>query len=420
VQLNLGRAGYEGGSLPNVQSRLGSFQSWLSKHSALVNSMKITHRVTGWRGSSSQTDADVHEAVAQLLLPAMQHAAAGCSVTATMPAAIAKAAASSDAGQDGLQQQQQHQPGLRLDSFSSGVVWAIRLLDVLPAQYLTSLEVDLWGSREGHDAREEDAAALAAALSRLTNLRQLQFQGREDGGLGSCLPVIAQLSKLTCLTVDGDTGDEDCELALQQLLAQPLLLRELHIRSDEQELPVLDLGLLQQLQEFTTRNLLPQGSVLPTQLRRLQLGDCQPSLHLAAVMPLQQLTALELDPFPYDVPSNEHKSLLQLTQLTALQQLRLFYLDVEIAAATASTWAKLPRLCELHCHEPVSDTGANEQELAAIIAGLAAATSLTKLLLGVPVSSDAAEQETAASIAAGQIPGTPVDAYASIARLTRL
>jgi hypothetical protein len=429
VQLNLGRAGYEGGSSADVQSRLGSFASWLSKHSALVNSMTITHSATGWRGSSTETDADVHEAAAQLLLPAMQRAAAGCSVTATtMPAAIAKAAAASDAGQNGLQQQQhhqqqqQHQPGLRLDSFSSGVVWAIRLLDVLPAQYLTSLEVDLWGSREGHDAREQDAAALAAALPRLTNLRQLQFQVRADGGLGSCLPVIAQLSKLTCLTIDGDTGDAYCELALQQLLAQPLPLRELHISSDEQLLPVLDLGRLQQLQEFTARNLLPQGSVLPTQLRRLQLGHCQPSLHLAAVMPLQQLTALELEPFPYDVPSNEHRPLLQLTQLTALQQLRMSYLDVEIAAATASTWAKLPQLCELHCNKPASDTGANEQELAAIIAGLAAATSLTKLFLDVPVRrvSDAAEQETAASTAAGQIPGTPVDAYASIARLTRL
>jgi hypothetical protein len=76
------------------------------------------------------------------------------------------------------------------------------------------------------------------------------------------------MSKLTCLTIDGDTVDDGCERALQQLLAKPLPLRELHVDVfDQQELPVLDLGRLQQLQELTTSRLLPQGPVLPTQLQ---------------------------------------------------------------------------------------------------------------------------------------------------------
>jgi hypothetical protein len=182
---------------------------------------------------------------------------------------------------------------------------------------------------------------------------------------------------------------------------------------------VLDLGRLQQLQEFSTINLLPLGSVLPTQLQRLQLGQCQPSFHLAAVMPLQQLTALELQPFFFEFPSNEHKFLLQLTQLTALQQLRLAYTDLDVAAATVSAWGKLPQLCALQCR----DHYATEQKLAAVISGLAAATSLTKLSLQVDVrcASDASPQQLAdASTAAGEMPGPPVDAYASIARLTRL
>jgi hypothetical protein len=255
--------------------------------------MAISHWSGGGCGCSWETIAAVNAAAAQLLRPAMQLAATSSSVTATV-LTLSREAATSVAGQD-RQQLQQQQPGLRLDSFSSDAVWAVALLDVLPAASMTCLKVDLDGSRQWHNEREHDKAALAAAVSRLTNLRQLQFEGSTCGGLGNCLPVIAQLSKLTCLTVNGDTVDDGCERALQQLLAQPLPLRELHIDVfDQQELPVLDLGRLQQLQEFTTSRLLPQGSVLPTQLRRLQLGECQPSLHLAAVMPLQQLTALKI------------------------------------------------------------------------------------------------------------------------------
>jgi hypothetical protein len=104
-----------------------------------------------------------------------------------------------------------------------------------------------------------------------------------------------------------------------------------------------------------------------------------------------------------------------------LQQLRLVYFDPDVAAATASAWGKLPQLCELSCQN--FGYSATEQEWAAIIAGLTAATSLTKLdvCVGVKrVSYDAAEQLSAASTAAGEMPGVSLDTYASIARLTRL
>jgi hypothetical protein len=158
--------------------------------------MAITHWGAAGCGLSWETVTAVNAAAAQLLRPAMQLAAIGSSVTAAMPKATAEAAAASIAGQDRQQQQQQQQqPGLRLDTFSSHAVWAIGLLYVLSAHSLTCLKVNLDGSRQVPHA----ATALASSLSRLANLQRLQFQGNLEGGLEGCLPVVAQLSKLTRL-----------------------------------------------------------------------------------------------------------------------------------------------------------------------------------------------------------------------------
>jgi hypothetical protein len=63
--------------------------------------------------------------------------------------------------------------------------WAVALLEVLPAASVTCLKLDLDGSRQWHNEREQDKAALAAALSRLTNLRQLQFEGSAWGAMAT-------------------------------------------------------------------------------------------------------------------------------------------------------------------------------------------------------------------------------------------
>jgi hypothetical protein len=123
VQLNLGRAGGIGGSATaDVLYSLASFSSWLSKHSALVSSMAISHWSAGRCGCSWETIAAVNAAAAQLLRPAMHLAAVSSSVTATVPTATREAAASV-AGQD-RQQPHQQLPGLRLDSFSSDAATA--------------------------------------------------------------------------------------------------------------------------------------------------------------------------------------------------------------------------------------------------------------------------------------------------------
>jgi Leucine-rich repeat (LRR) protein len=97
-----------------------------------------------------------------------------------------------------------------------------------------------------------------------------------------------------------------------------------------------------------------------------------------ALLQLQQLPALQH--LHLAVNNIQPQSLLQLAQLPALQHLELKYSTGTAAAATAHTWALLPQLRELAVddHDDPKDA---PRDLAAIVLGSAAATSLTKLYL---------------------------------------
>jgi hypothetical protein len=407
---------------------LPSFASWLAEHGALVRSMAF-YSVGPPDWQLEDKTCTVSEATVQLLCQAMQQAAATRSllpITATgCTATIEAAAAAEDPGpvqQQQQRQQQQQQPGLRLASFTSDAAWALGLLPVLPVHSLTCLKINLKSSRSlaqcGHYA-----AALAAAPPRLGSLQQLTFTGDLMGKLDSCMSVLGQLSKLTCLQLKDMEWAQHAKNALQQMLLRPHPLRVLHVESDGYcyargdafRQPPLDMGCLQQLQEFICCGALPQLSVLPVQLQHVALGTCLCDRQLAAVMPLQQLTALQ-----FVMHSAEQEPLLRLAQLPALQQLRLQVYYWDDAAATAPAWAKLPQLCELALYDDGEQN--TRQHIAAVVAAIAAATNLTKLCLEFPHRiRDQLPWATAPVFGAegGQQQG-PVDVCAIIAGLVRL
>uniref|UniRef100_A0A383W682 Uncharacterized protein n=1 Tax=Tetradesmus obliquus TaxID=3088 RepID=A0A383W682_TETOB len=175
---------------------------------------------------------------------------------------------------------------------------------------------------------------------------------------------------------------------------------------------------LQQLQKLTVAGRLPELSFLLVQLRAVDLGYCEHSQQLGAVMPLQQLPALSCV-----VGFEQQEPLLRLTQLPALQELGLFMMQLDwmAAVATAPAWGRLPQLrhLELQC----CGLQGTRPQLAAVIAGSAAATALTKLVLWLPRMIDdldaGEEQQAVEDVGGGQQRG-PLDICASIAGLTRL
>jgi hypothetical protein len=329
VQLGLERKpGSSGAASTPTLTKLSWLASWLAKRGALVDSMAFhTAHLAGWQIVDADTACTVNEATVQLLCRAMQKAAAPTiravqSTTATGRTAAIEAATTAAGGERPTQQQL---PRLRLARFSSDAAWAVGLLPVLPAHSLTCLELGLNSSRCPAQCGR-DAAALAAALPRLSSLQQLVFKGDLMGKLDSCMSLVGQLSKLTSLELMNMEDEDTTTSALQQLLLQPPPLQVLHVGmdmwccdpGDEFQLPQLDMGGLQQLQEFTCEGILPQLSMFPVQLQHLKLGDCIGSQQLAAVMPLQQLKALHID-----VAMREQEPLRRLAQLPALQHLRL-------------------------------------------------------------------------------------------------
>jgi hypothetical protein len=203
----------------------------------------------------------------------------------------------------------------------------------------------------------------------------------------TCLRNLEHLSGLTKLNIVGykDVQDkDDADTALQQLLSLPLPLplplpQQLHLEdsldSDSVEPSAqpalqLDMRRMTQLTQFTADVVLLEGSMLPQQLQQLELSQVHTGPQLAVVMRLKQLTALKIG-----VQTQQQQLLLRLAHLPALQQLRLEYQAAEAAAATAPTWVQLPPLREV-CARLGHTT---RQQMAAIVAGLAAATSLTGL-----------------------------------------
>jgi hypothetical protein len=295
-------------------------------------------------------EAAALEAIPQQLAQALQQSAASA-------AGLSAAAASRS-------RQQQQQQGLQLAELTSDFLGSTAALAALPAHCLTQLDLDCGsgGTTSG--------PTLSKDLVRLSNLQRLRLgnsRGKKD--MPACLADIAD--------VHGNWKRVDA--ALQQLLQQPLLLRQLQIDLSEgyYPLPNLDMSELEHLTAFVTSSSLHEDLVLPPQLQRLQFGECKEAQQLAAVMPLQQLQQLRFRvEFGYEEP------LLELVQLPALQQLALEYTSAFTAAAAAPAWQQLPQLCELTLRY---EDGCfhTRRDMADILAGVAASTSLTKLRMEV-------------------------------------
>jgi hypothetical protein len=366
----------------------------------------------------------------QVLLITDLHAASLQPVNSAAATAVSVPVSNQVASQ---MQQQQQQQGLHLRSFSSNVPKVVDMVAVLPPDSLSCLQLNLRNATT-------DSAALAAAIGRLSSLQQLQLYGLPDPSLCTALTALTQLTQLTHLRFSGAWPEQivggglyrakplvqPVAAALQQLLAQPLPLKELVMWLSD-DLPELDMARLTRLTKLDANCTLPQGLAIPAQLQhaRLTLKPFTGTNIVAAIsrLPLKQLQHLEMTVlFPRQqqlqlaqlpalqhlrlqvlftqppaavepllqleqLPSLQHlhlavnfirkQSLLQLAQLPALQHLKLQCTASAAALATAEAWALLPQLC--HLDVMVQDV---ERDLAAIVLGLAAATSLTELRLG--------------------------------------
>jgi hypothetical protein len=334
----------------------------------------------------------------QLLLPALQLARflPDATVAGMIPAlAATPAAAAAAAGEGVVASVSQQQGRLRLTSFTSNLR-AAGILGVLPAHSLTALHLSPIDSL-GADGRQ-----LSALIARLSSLKQLRLAGRGPRSMpGSCFAGIAQLTDLTALELSwyGYRADEP----LQHLLSQSLPLRRLCFRMN---LPVLDMTALTTLKELTCREdtALKPGSKLPAQLQQFCSEYCEDTGPLVG---LQQLQHLSLG-----VVLEDPEQLRCLAQLPALSHVSLQYWDASCAAPTAPAWQQLSQLSELSV-EFINDNP-SAQDMAAILAGVAAATSLTKLNLEARAwvgTQDAADEDAES---------TEVAACASLAALTCL
>jgi hypothetical protein len=488
----------------DVQHKVASFADWLARHGTLVKSMAIcSAQQDPDQARNSNAQCWVPEALVQRVQRGLQLAAAGHSrypmaagrrtvklQTATqrplllllLPLLLLAAVLLPRQLQGLLllllprgmqswllQSQPQRPQGLLLPlpppqrqrqlgmaSFSSNTTWANSLLPVLPAHSLTRLELQVDHSSFARDARASTAAALAAALPRLSSLQELVLKGDGANELNQCLSVLGQLRGLTRLELIDWDWSAWTHISVNQLLEQPPPLRVWHwklgpqLASDELSF-LLDMRDMQHLQEFVGLNGFdPVLANFPTQLQHLEVDDCYHSFQLlAAVTPLQQLTSLGVgwqraDASP--VLGAEQGTLLQLAQLPALQKLRLALFSLHRAAATAPVWGQLPQLCELKLSHAVSWSDVSVGEVAAVFAGLAAATRITRLELDMSFTlpgedvgdeeadeqhvgveqaaeqhvgvGEAGEQHVAVFVAGGL--HAPVDACASIAALVGL
>jgi hypothetical protein len=272
------------------------------------------------------------------------------------------------------------QRGLRLRELLCAAPSTSTLLHGLLAHSLTQLQLDcatVLVEAPTADGCSVNTCSPVAALARLSSLQVLGLYSTGNA-CGSWLLAVTQLTQLKNFKVEGRW--QGIGPPLQQLLSQPLLLQKLYLNVQlrvREQLPLLDLQQLTQLTMLSAdRCALRVGTMLPTQLQHLRLDSGSDGDALSAMLlPLQQLRRLRLT-----IHLLAPEQLLRLTQLSALQHLTFMYDSANIAAATAAAWRRLPRLHSLVIH-PCSrpGNGLTRAKLPAILAGLAAATSLTSL-----------------------------------------
>uniref|UniRef100_A0A383VDI5 Uncharacterized protein n=1 Tax=Tetradesmus obliquus TaxID=3088 RepID=A0A383VDI5_TETOB len=316
--------------------RLRSFAQWLPKTAALVKSLctiaqnPAPERVEGLPWA-------LHAEAAMLLLQqALQLAAAPAAAAGAAAAGSASAVAAAVAPVVLLQQQQQQQQqqGLRLDSFSGNWPGTPELLDALPAHSLTQLQLDLGCPSHCALTRyEADGTAASAALARFSSLQHLTVANTRYAcdNPATCLAGVAQLTQVTYLDLAACTDHRwvgapygPPELPeLRAVLPSLSQLRVLRLPAGAGVWPALDFSHMTQLQELTNADCaLGDGNFFhevqfPAQLRRLDFG------------------------------------------------------------AAAGMWAQLPQLRELTVGN--EEVYVSREQWDAILTGLAAASSLTKL-----------------------------------------
>uniref|UniRef100_A0A383WJT9 Uncharacterized protein n=1 Tax=Tetradesmus obliquus TaxID=3088 RepID=A0A383WJT9_TETOB len=409
---------------------LESFARWLPKHAALVKSLCTTAQNPPPKGVDGLSwELHLEAAMLLLLLQAVQLAAA-------RPPAVAAAAAAAPASgppaiaaeggavvqQQQHQQQQQQQGPLHLGSFSCYWRGTPELLDALPAHSLTQLTLDLGlSSGWGAHCYDLDGAVASAALARLSSLQQLTLAN--SYGLcmdpAGCLEGVAGLSQLTLLDLEAVlfdyavwTGEDTW---LHALFCGIVQLRVLRLPASVNDWPSFDFAPMTQLQELTNRRGTSFTEVqFPAQLRQLDFGALMELHQLDAVVQLQQLQGLTCDLWLRDVQLPDVVQLLQpLAQMPALQHLSLTLDNPYMAAAVAAALAQLPQLCELRVGVGHWQMLILRDQWEVIRAGLAAATSLTKLELATSVWPSPAP-------VVHDWPGEAVEACGALAGLTKL
>jgi hypothetical protein len=357
-------------------SQMHSFAQWLHKHAALVNSIEAKLGCLPDDVDGLPTALHVDEAQ-RVLHRALQLAGTMPAPPTAAVSSTTAAVAASVGSSTGAEQQQQQ--GWRLARFSSYMPGA-ELLAALPTHSLTHLELDDGGCSGCSTVSTEDDSTTAAALARLSSLQRLRLAAWTNGIPVSALAGVAQLSRLTALSLYGNF--EGIKQPLEQLLAQQLPLRKLEMSMHEStrnsSQPVLDIEHLTTLEQLSNcwwslRGQLPEGSALPAQLKQLQVAQCS-ARDLAAVMPLQQLQGLDLI-----IDTDTAGEVARLAQLPALQHLALGYTTLRLAAATAHVWQQLLQLQELRVAGHDDEGTILQMQL--ILEGIAAATSLTNLHL---------------------------------------
>jgi hypothetical protein len=177
-----------------------SSASWLPKHAQLVKSITANvQRQYHW--TVLQETAHQDEAVA-VLSQALHAAAATTTSARQMPSvltpSVSAAACRAPMPGNARQALQQQQGGLRLVSFSSHLPWLPSVLDALPADTLTLLDIKLVIGKEPAAA---PGGSVTAALARLSKLQKLVLKVRAGNFYQSsaCLDGLAELECLNSI-----------------------------------------------------------------------------------------------------------------------------------------------------------------------------------------------------------------------------
>jgi hypothetical protein len=344
--------------------KLALFCSWLKQHAGLVGSISFAGADV-WRCHSNESVAAGYaycDAAEQLLALGVQEAAGAA---AAPPAAALMRTA------------------LQLHSCSISCVRSPALLLALPAS-LTLLDLS-HSSRAWRSGLCFDSSSITAAIAQLSQLRSLRLVG-EVGN--ACLAAIGQLAHLTRLHISrvhmraGSAAAGRCDL---HLLPQQLQSLELTVSSKGSPAAVA-LGHLTALKalDLTLKCSAAPGSSVPSRLTALIVclkekdatASSAQHLGLTALQQLQRLDAgrgLE-----------QAQLLRQLSTLAALTDIVLCYDDAVSAQRAAPGWQHLSSLRTLYIEIDDGSAQLDYAQGAVLLQGLAAATSLTHLVIQGP------------------------------------